>query len=77
MTLQYVRSGHNKMAFNFAHFDEHKIIYQLVRSQCWINPIPNGGGGGQAESTRPQIVFFVTSVRDVTEPQNLVTFSKL
>ena len=74
MTLQYARSGHNKMAFNFAHFDEHKIIYQPIRSQCWINPIPHGRG---ADSTCPQIVFFMTSVRDATEPQNLVTFSKI
>ena len=28
-----------------------------------------------ADFIRPQIVFFITSVRDTTEPQNLVTFS--
>ena len=32
------------------------------------------GGGGGADSARPQIVFFITSVRDAAEPQNLVAF---
>ena len=36
-----------------------------------------GGGGGGADSTRPQIVFFITSVRDATEPQNLVKCPKI
>ena len=34
-------------------------------------------GGGGADSTRPQIVFSVTSVRDATKPHNLVTFPKI
>ena len=33
-------------------------------------------GGGRPDSTRPQIVFFITFVRDATEPQNLVNFLK-
>ena len=36
-----------------------------------------GGGGGGADSARLQTVFFITSVRDDAEPQNLVTFPKL
>ena len=33
--------------------------------------------GGGADSSLLQIVFFITSVRDAAEPQNLVTFPKL
>ena len=33
-------------------------------------------GVGGADSTRLQIVFFITSVRDAAEPRNLVTFLK-
>ena len=39
-----------------------------------------GGGGklrGGADSTRLQIVFFITSIRDAAEPRNLVTFPKI
>ena len=36
-----------------------------------------GGGGGRTDSTRLQIVFFITSVRDAAEPRNLVTFPKI
>ena len=35
------------------------------------------GGGGGADSALLQIVFFITSVRDAAEPQNLVTFPKI
>ena len=42
-----------------------------------LNPIPLGGGGGGADSTRPQIIFLITSIRDAAEPQNLLTFHKL
>ena len=31
----------------------------------------------RADSTRPQIAFFVTSVRGAEEPQNLVIFLKI
>ena len=45
----------------------------------FINPIPHWGGGGGHDynSALLQIVFFITSVRDVAEPQNLVTFPKI
>ena len=33
--------------------------------------------GGRADSEFLQILFFITSVRDGTEPQNLVTFPKI
>ena len=33
-------------------------------------------GGGVADSTRPLIVFFLTSIRDAAKPQNLVTSPK-
>ena len=33
--------------------------------------------GGGADSTRLQIVFFITSVRDAAEPRNLVTSPKI
>ena len=36
-----------------------------------------GGGGGEANSAHPQIVFFITSIRNATEPNNLVIFLKL
>ena len=42
-----------------------------------LNPIPHWGGGGGADSTRPQIAFFVTSIRDAVGPQNLATFPKI
>ena len=29
---------------------------------------------GETYSSHPQIVFFITSIKDSTEPQNLVTF---
>ena len=29
-----------------------------------------GGGGGAADSTRLQIAYFITSVRDAAEPRN-------
>ena len=32
---------------------------------------------GRADSTRLQIVFFITSIRDAAEPRNLVTFLKI
>ena len=32
---------------------------------------------GMADSTRLQIVFFMTSVRDAAEPHNLVTLLKI
>ena len=35
------------------------------------------GGGGGVDSALLQIVFFITSVRDAAEPQNLVTFPKI
>ena len=35
------------------------------------------GGGGGADSTRPQTAFFITSVRDAAGPQNLTTFPKI
>ena len=42
-----------------------------------LNPVPyEGGGGGGADSTRLQIVSFITSVEDAEEP-NLVTFPKI
>ena len=43
------------------------------------NPVPHwgGGGGGEADSTRYQIVFFITSVGDAAEPRNLMTFPKI
>ena len=34
-------------------------------------------GGGGADSALLQIVFFLTSVRDTAEPQNLATFPKI
>ena len=34
--------------------------------------VPHGGGGGGADSALLQIVFFINSVRDAAEPQNLV-----
>ena len=37
-----------------------------------FNPIPHRGGG-RGDSTRPQIVFFITFVRDAAEPQKVVT----
>ena len=33
--------------------------------------------GGVADSTRPQIVFFITSIKDAAEQQNLTTFNKI
>ena len=33
-------------------------------------------GGGGADSTCLQIVFFITSFRSAAEPQNLVTFQE-
>ena len=33
-----------------------------------LNPIPHRGGG-VADSARPQILFFINSVRDAAEPQ--------
>ena len=36
-----------------------------------------GGGGEGADSTRPQIVVFITSVRDAVAPQNFATFPKI
>ena len=41
-----------------------------------VNPIPRWGGGGGGDSTRLQIVFFITHVRDSAEQRNLVTFLK-
>ena len=40
-----------------------------------VNPISHGGGG--ADSIHLQIVFFITSVRDAAEPQNLVIFPNI
>ena len=42
---------------------------RIVRTS--LTPIPHGGG---ADSAFLQIVFFITSVRDVAESRNLVTF---
>ena len=39
-----------------------------------LNPTPHEGGG--EDSSRPQMVFFITSVRDATELQNLVIVLK-
>ena len=36
-----------------------------------------GGGGSESDSALLQIVFFITSVRDAAEPQNLVTVPKI
>ena len=36
-----------------------------------------GGGRGETDSTRLQIVFFMTSVRDTAEPRNLMIFPKI
>ena len=36
----------------------------------------DGGGGGGADSTGLQIVFFITSFRGAAEPQNSVTFQE-
>ena len=35
------------------------------------------GGRGGGDSTRLQIVFFITSVRNAAEPRNLVNFPKI
>ena len=43
---------------------------------CFLTLFHMGGGGG-ADSAFIQIVFFITSVRDAAEPQNLVTFPKI
>ena len=34
-------------------------------------------GGGGADSTHSQTVFFIPSIRDTAEQQNLATFSKM
>ena len=35
------------------------------------------GRGEEEDSTRSETVFFITSVKDATEPQNLVNFPKI
>ena len=53
----------------------------MFGKQCQVvslkpNAILDGGGGG-ADSTHLQIVFFITSVRDAAEPRHLVTFPEI
>ena len=45
-----------------------------ARIEWTLNPIPHGGG---ADSTSPQIVFFITSIRNVAQQQNLANFPKI
>ena len=46
-----------------------------IKPKLGLNPIPHGGGGGQILPAL-KLFFFITSVRDVTKLQNLVTFLK-
>ena len=56
----------------------YRVAKLIVCPTPAFNPIPHwGGGGGGADFTRLQIVFFITSVMDAVESQNLVTFSKI
>ena len=50
--------------------------YGADSEEVSLNPIPHGGGGGGCSGRfiHIEIVFFITSVRDTAEPQNLVTF---
>ena len=47
-----------------------------IKPKLGLNPIPHGGGGGGVRFYPPSNCFFITSVRDVTKLQNLVTFLK-
>ena len=54
---------------------DRKLHYDaIMTSNCNSH---GGGGGGKADSTRLQIVFFITSIRGAAEPQNLATFPKI
>ena len=53
-----------------------RLVLIIVESSITLILFHIGEGGG-ADSTRLQIVFFITSVRNAAEPQNLVTFSNI
>ena len=53
-----------------------EVFLSYLGEQCVLT-LFHMGGGGAADSTRLQIVSFITSVRDAAKPRNLVTFPKI
>ena len=51
------------------------LFKQVLDGAVILNRISRGGGGGGGNSALPQIVFFINSVSDAAETQNLVTFA--